>query len=227
MLVLASESLSREMPRILALSLISSALVPCRSFATPVFSSISRSTRDGREASGTKRTFELEGEIMERRRGEWRRSRFLLMLTDSLWSKPVTSWMVEFSEKKESASSWVLLIASFEAVDVPWTKAIFELVLARCPLPPKKNTFTFTQKQTKFRCLHDNICRTTTQEDSVSVLNVLNQLKRRRLWVEGQTEPQAPDTQWGPMIDPESSPGKTQSCLSMNFLMGGWQLVWL
>ena len=91
----------------------------------------------------------------------------------------------------------------------------------------KKNTFTFTQKQTKFRCLHDNICRTTTQEDSVSVLNVLNQLKRRRLWVEGQTEPQAPDTQWGPMIDPESSPGKTQSCLSMNFLMGGWQLVWL
>ena len=143
MLVLASESLSREMPRILALSLISSALVPWRSFATPVFSSISRSTRDGREASGTKRTFELEEEIMERRRGEWRRSRFLLMLTDSLWSKPVTSWMVEFSEKKESASSWVLLIASFEAVDVPWTKAIFELVSTRCPLPPKITTFTF------------------------------------------------------------------------------------
>ena len=64
-------------------------------------------------------------EKMERSRGEWKRSRFLLRWTDCLCSKPITSWMLELSEKKDFASSWVRLV---DPLDVPWPPAIFELV---------------------------------------------------------------------------------------------------
>ena len=76
---LRSESCVRLMPRILALSLMSWALVPGWSFTKPFFSSSSRSIREGREASGTKRRSEASrlDENMDLRRGEWRRSRFL------------------------------------------------------------------------------------------------------------------------------------------------------